>query len=172
MSMTAVNAINPVALLREIEDRCRGHAAELPRKAEAGQEWSGVGFRIGDSLLLARLGEVVEILEVPELSRVPLTRPWVMGVANVRGNLLPVIDVQGMLNGNMTRVTARTRVLVVDYEGIYSGLIVDEVLGLKHFTDGEFTDEPAVVEDYLHPSSFEPWASIGAFFRGRSRSRC
>jgi len=149
--MTAEHDIDPVALLRDIEERCRGNAAELPRKAEAGNEWSGVGFRIGDSCLVAKLGEVIEILELPAMSRVPLTRPWVLGMANVRGNLLPVIDVQGMLSGTMTRHTARTRVLVFDYDGLYSGLVVDEVLGLKHFTDSEYSDEPSTVGSFLQP---------------------
>ena len=48
-------------------------------------------------------------------------------------------------------MTNKTRVLVIDYEGIYSGLIVDEVMGLKHFLDDEYTEEQADVDGLLEP---------------------
>ena len=67
--------MNPVAILQEIEDLCRGSATGAPRKAGNSAEWSGITFRIGDTYLVSQLGEVVEILEYPELSSVPLTRP-------------------------------------------------------------------------------------------------
>jgi twitching motility protein PilI len=69
----------------------------------------------------------------------------------VRGKLLPVIDLNGYLHGRVTDVTGRTRVLVIDFEGLYSGLVVDEVLGLKHFTDDEYCVEDAGVDAYLKP---------------------
>jgi len=149
--MNTVATVNPVDILRDIEERCRASASDLPHKADAGNEWSGIGFRIGDNYLVTQLGEAVEILDVPAMSRVPLTRPWVLGVANVRGNLLPVVDVQGMLSGTMTQHTARARVLVFDHDGLFSGLLVDEVLGLKHFNEGEYTDETVPVDDFLQP---------------------
>jgi twitching motility protein PilI len=123
----------------------------MERQVETTIEWSGIAYRLGNNLLVSRLGEVVEILEFPELSMIPLTQPWVRGIANVRGNLLPVIDLNGYLHGRVTEVTSRTRVLVIDFEGIYSGLVVDEVLGLKHFTDDEYCEEDAGTDDYLQP---------------------
>ena len=143
--------INPVAILRDFEERCTGGSLEQPGKAESRNEWSGIGYRVGGNYLVTRLGEVVEILDLPELTRVPLTKPWVLGVANVRGNLLPVVDLQGMLSGTMARQTGRTRLLVVDHEGVYSGLVVDEVLGLKHFSESEHTDEADNLDGYLSP---------------------
>ena len=139
--MATKKALDPVAILQDIEDRCRVSAVGMPRKAGNNAEWSGVSFRIGDNYLVSQLGEVVEILEYPTLSNVPLTRPWVRGIANVRGNLLPVIDLNMFLNGTVAAITPKTRVLVVDHKGMYTGLIVDEVLGLKHFTDDEYTGD-------------------------------
>jgi twitching motility protein PilI len=51
----------------------------------------------------------------------------------VRGKLLPVIDLSAYLGSEPAAVTRRTRVLVLDCLGVYSGLVVDEVLGLRHF---------------------------------------
>lgn len=143
--------VDPVSLLRELEELCRTSAIDMERQVETTIEWSGIAYRLGNNLLVSKLGEVVEILEFPELSTIPLTQPWVRGIANVRGNLLPVIDLNGYLNGRVTEVTIRTRVLVIDHEGLYSGLVVDEVLGLRHFTDEEFCEEDAGVDAYLQP---------------------
>jgi twitching motility protein PilI len=145
------NITDPVSILKQIEDGCRRCSSGLPQKVDVSSEWSGVGFRIGSNNLVAPLGEVVEIIDYPDISAVPLTRPWVRGIANLRGNLLPVIDLNGYLNGSVAPVTSKSRVLVVDYNGIYSGLVVDEVYGLKHFMQDEFTGEDCGVEHYLQP---------------------
>lgn len=149
--MTDKHLINPVAVLKDIEDACRSCAVGLPRKAEVSNEWSGIAFRLGGNSLLAPMDQVVEILDVPSLSNVPLTQSWVRGMANVRGNLLPVIDLNGYLGNEMVRMTGKSRILVINHEGIYSGLIVDEVMGLKHFLEEEYTQDEVVVDAMLQP---------------------
>jgi twitching motility protein PilI len=158
--MDEMQTMDPVAILKELEDRCRSSAAGLPRKTETSAEWSGVTFRIGSDYLVSQLGEVVEILEYPELSRVPLTQPWVRGIANVRGNLLPVIDLGAYLHGESSTLTTRTRVLVIDLQGLYTGLVVDEVPGIKRFTDDEYTGSDPGAAAWL-----QPWLQNG-FLRG------
>ena len=149
--MSDTNAVSPVAVLKEIEDLCRGCETGLARKAEISNEWSGIAFRLGDDQLLAPMDDVVEILDYPEISTVPLTQAWVRGIANVRGNLLPIIDLNGYLGNEVPKVTGKTRVLVVDSEGVYSGIVVDEVLGLKHFLEEELTSESPGVDGVLQP---------------------
>ena len=58
-----------------------------------------------------------------------------MGVANIRGNLLPVVDLQAFLGGENLASHARTRVLVISQDGIYAGLMVEDVLGIRHFPE-------------------------------------
>jgi twitching motility protein PilI len=149
--MSEQKLINPVAILREIEECCRGSEDGLPRKAEVSNEWPGIVFRMGHNTLVASMDDVVEILDYPPLSNVPLTQPWVRGIANVRGNLLPVIDLNGYLGNELLQVTGKTRVLVINFNGIYSGLVVDEVMGLKHFHEDELTDEDPGVDEKFHP---------------------
>lgn len=149
--MEQMNSTHPVEYLKAIEDGCRGTGGSHEDQAETTKEWAGITYRIGNNDLVSQLGEVVEILDVPELSRVPLTQPWVRGIANIRGNLLPVIDLSGCLTGSVIRITGKARVLVIDYNGFYSGLIVDEVLGLKHFMDDEYSLEDAEVDEFLLP---------------------
>jgi twitching motility protein PilI len=143
---------DPVSILRDIEESCRiCNTREHQQTAETFSEWSGIAFRAGNNNLLAPLDEVVEILDMPKLARVPLAQPWVRGIANIRGNLLPVVDFSGFLCGEVATVTEKTRVLAIDYDGIYSGLVVDEVYGLKHFMEGERTEEAPEVDGFLQP---------------------
>lgn len=152
MPMDEMTVTDPVSILREIEEACRVcNTTDLQHSAETFSEWSGIAFRVGNNSLLAPLDEVVEILDMPKLARVPLAQSWVRGIANIRGNLLPVVDFSGFLSDEMTSAGEKSRVLVIDYNGIYSGLVVDEVYGLKHFMESEYIDAKPEVDEFLLP---------------------
>src|SRR3546814_13522022 len=60
-----------------------------------------------------------------------LLRSWLLGVANVRGNLVPVVDIGRFLFGERTQHSDRSRLLVVRQGGGSVALLVDEVLGQR-----------------------------------------
>jgi twitching motility protein PilI len=103
-------------------------------QASALHLWRGVGFRVGDRHLVSSLTEVNEILSFPEVTRVPGACAWLLGVASVRGNLMPLVDLKGFLSGVATDLTDSSRVLLVRQVGGSVGLLVDEVLGQRNFT--------------------------------------
>ena len=135
--MGSAASTSPYALVKEIEARSRTRALGLPQQVEVRRTWSGIGFRVGDLLLVSSLGQIGEILVFPRLTKLPHAKFWVMGIANVRGTLLPVIDLRGFIENVPTEKTRRTRVLVVRYENLTAGLMVDEAMGLRHFFDEE-----------------------------------
>ena len=95
--------------LRDIETRCLEYAAGLPQRETLETTWEGVLFSVGGHPLIAPLGEVKEIINyTADITPVPGTRSWLLGVANVRGNLLPVVDLQAYLLGRST-VSGRRR---------------------------------------------------------------
>jgi len=143
--------IDPVSILKDIEDHCRLCAVDPSRNTEIRRLWSGVAFRIGSSRMVVAMGEVVEIVTYPDLSVVPYTCSWVRGIANIRGRLLTVIDMNGYLHGRLTPIGKRTRVMIAECQGVYSGLVVDEVIGLRHFPEETFVAEPAEIEKALRP---------------------
>jgi chemotaxis signal transduction protein len=67
------------------------------------------------------------------MTRVPGAKLWIKGIANVRGQLLPIIDLRQFLGSGTTPVNRNTRILVVNHREIPAGLIVDEVLGFRRF---------------------------------------
>lgn len=139
--MEAVADRTPFSWLVALEQLCLEHASGLPRQETMEEDWVGIGFRLGDLHLLVPLEEVVEILIPPEISRVPCTKPWMHGMANVRGNLLPVMNLQGYLQDRPIHMNRNSRILVVNHGGVFSGLLVDAVLGLKHFQSDQYCDE-------------------------------
>jgi twitching motility protein PilI len=140
----------PLERLAHLERLCLAHARGLPQQEETEEEWIGIGFRLGDFFLVAPLGEVSEILTPPQLSKVPRTKNWVCGIANVRGNLMPIMDLQAFLYERPASFNRRSRVLVVNHNGVCSGLIVDAVLGLRHFREDQRSDELPGNDDCLH----------------------
>ncbi len=129
---------HPIRLLYDIGQKCLEVAKGLPKRIDVSRDWSGIGFRVGDYSLVAPLGQVHEILHSPALTVVPGAQPWVRGVANVRGVLLPIMDLRGYLGTPAAANTSlTTRVLMIKNEELITGLLIDEVLGLKHFKEEE-----------------------------------
>src|SRR5882672_5424301 len=144
----------PFELLVELERRGRAGSAQLNQETTAGREWVGVALRMAGDLYLVAREETREVLGVPaSTTRVPGAKAWIKGLANVRGQLLPIIDLRHFLGSGITPVTRNTRVVVVNHREIPAGLLVDEVLGFRRFAESEFSgDAPPTVarcERYL-----------------------
>ncbi len=103
----------PFEILADYEQRSLAHVAGLPEQLDAPGLWRGVGFRIGGKRLAAGFDEVVEILPMPQVTPVPGAQPWMLGVANIRGNLLPIVDLKQFLEGERTVIHEGQRVLIV-----------------------------------------------------------
>ena len=146
-----MNTNNPFDLLLDLERRTLKCSVGLPMLGEAQEEWVGVGFRVGDSKLIAAMSDVKEILDVPEFTQVPGVKSWIVGVANVRGSLLPILDMKGFLLGDETKQRHKGRVIVIDYMGFNTGLIVEEVYGLRHFREADTTNDIAEVHENISP---------------------
>jgi twitching motility protein PilI len=127
--------LTPFEALADYERRSLAHAAGVPEQIEAPGLWRGIGFRVGTRYLVSGIAEVNEILTYPSLTIVPGTRPWLLGVANVRGNLVPLIDLKHYLEGERSSLSDTTRVLLVRQAGGSVGLLVDEVLGQRNFSE-------------------------------------
>jgi twitching motility protein PilI len=135
MSVAADRFATPFEALAEYERRSLAHAAGVPEQIEAPGLWRGIGFRIGDRHFVSSIAEVNEILTLPALTMVPGAKSWLLGIANVRGNLVPVIDLRDFGGGGRSATGDSTRVLVVRQHGGNVGLLVDEVLGQRSFSE-------------------------------------
>ena len=87
-------------------------------------------FRLGDELFAANVGKVLEILEIPKITKVPRSPVFMRGVANLRGNVLPVIDTRLKFGLPSTADTINSCVLVL------SVALEDRLITLGAIVDG------------------------------------
>lgn len=145
------DVMTPFQRLLDIDQLCRRHSAGLPAQQDVAQSWSGIGFRLGTRLLVAPMGEIGEVLHEPRYTQLPGVKSWVKGVANVRGRLLPIIDLCGFLGGELSPQRKQRRVLVVEHDKVFAGLVVDEAFGMQHFVVESFVEHLPPLEATIQP---------------------
>lgn len=142
---------DPFAILADFERRSLAHVAGLPEQLDAPGLWRGVGYRVGRRRLASGFGEVVEILPLPQVTAVPGAQPWMLGVANIRGSLLPVVDLKQFLEGERTVLHESQRVLIVRQPGGDVAVTIDELYGQRSFLEEqEVPAEPVADGRYAH----------------------
>jgi len=101
------------------------------RSTESGRVASRLGVQAGSERWLVDLADADEVVPVPEVSAVPLTRPWFKGVASIRGNLYSVVDFPAFLGGTAVVISEQARLLLIGSRfRMGSALLVDRSLGL------------------------------------------
>ena len=128
---------SPFLVLADYEQRSLAHIAGLPEQLDAPGVWRGVAYRVGAHRLASGFNEVIEILPLPALTHVPGSQAWMLGVANIRGTLLPVVDLKQFLEGERTVLHERQRVLVMRQPGGDVAVTIDELYGQRSFVDAQ-----------------------------------
>jgi twitching motility protein PilI len=131
---------DPFEVLRQMEHRSRLGIARARGGAGETNEWVGIGCLLGSERFLVRRGQVREVMMMPPaVTNVPGSKDWVAGLANLRGQLLPIIDLRTFLGAGNSRTSRTARVLVAESNEVLVGIVVDEVYGFRRFSDNEFT---------------------------------
>src|ERR1700723_3149539 len=112
-----------------------------------------VTFLLKDEEFGFDIMSVQEIIRLPKMAKVPRTPAYVDGIANLRGVVLPVIDMRTRFGMERAEETDRTRVLVVDIDGVKTGLRVDRVKQVTRVLHSEIEAPPTAIRgtssDYL-----------------------
>lgn len=135
--MSKINTpLDVIQLLRGIEQRSQHGGNRLSQRGDRKGTWTAIDFKLAQLNYLIPLNETREIFTVPkQITSVPRAKSWVYGIANLRGELLPIFDLKCFLLGQKSKISKRSRVLVLNHPNLYSGLLVDDVFGLKHFQE-------------------------------------
>jgi len=119
--------------LADYARRSEAQEARVPATMVKEEDWQGLAFVLDGVKLVTAMDEVRELLPYPEdVTRVPGTKPWMVGLANIRGQLLPIVDLQRFLGGPPVALNDKCRVLVIRNRGASTGLLVSSVLGMRH----------------------------------------
>jgi twitching motility protein PilI len=139
-----------------------------------------LGVLIGQNRFLIDLREAGEIVSSGNLTQVPLTQDWYLGVSNVRGNLTSVIDYSRFIGGQITTPSSSNRVLsFANSLSFNSGLLVTQVLGLRNSDDMELVDSgnsnevfnkhPWIINQYLDKDG-NNWSQLSLFLLVQDQS--
>lgn len=116
--------------LREFQE---GLVARLQSVTAGAAASSRLGVQVGQDFWLVNLIDAGEVLPVPRLTAVPLTRSWFSGIANIRGNLFSVVDFSSFLGGEHSPATVNSRLLLAGQKfGLNSALLVTRMMGLRN----------------------------------------
>lgn len=133
----------PFDLLLKADQLYTKSTASLPerQKAQASTRVD-IGFRLGKFNFSIAIKDLEEILTEPTYTAIPVVKSWVKGVANMRGHLLPVIDLNKLfsITSETTRKQRRVMAVKCPDEG-YVGFLVDAVYGMQQFsTESQLTE--------------------------------
>jgi twitching motility protein PilI len=118
--------------------RLRQYQAQLLERMQAARSNTGarvsqLGVQLGQSRVLLDLGQAGEIVPLMPLTTVPLTQPWYLGLANIRGNLVSVVDLARFLGLGDTLVGPDCRVITFGTAlGVNCAMLVSKVHGLRN----------------------------------------
>jgi twitching motility protein PilI len=135
--------------LREFQAQLveRMQAAKSGAQAQANQ----LGVMIGQTRWLLNLQEAGEIVSVGTITKVPLTQDWFLGLTNIRGNLISVVDIARFQGMASTPIEKDSRIVAFASSLQFnSGLLVSRVMGLRNTAEMKQSDANA---------SASPWSS-------------
>jgi len=118
--------------LREFQEGILQKLKEATSQGAA-ESTSRLGVMVGEYRLLINLTAVTEVLPVPTLQSVPLTQPWFLGVANVRGNLYNITDLLQFIGKPALPKTIHSRILLLNsLNTTQTALVVTSLVGLRN----------------------------------------
>jgi twitching motility protein PilI len=117
---------------------------QLQAAATRDNTGSRLGFRVADVNWLVSLSDTEEVIPVPPIVKVPGSRRWFRGVANIRGNLYAVSDFSDFMGRGVTPDHDSCRLLIPHHDfGVNAALLVRSTLGLKNISRYQQRDEEA-----------------------------
>ena len=116
-----------------------------PTTSSLKEESQLVTFLLKDEEFGFDIMSVQEIIRLPKMAKVPRTPPFVDGIANLRGVVLPIIDMRTRFGMDRVEETDRTRVLVIDIDGVKTGLRVDRVKQVTRVLRSDIDPPPPTI---------------------------
>ncbi len=111
------------------------------------------------------MDDVAEIIPIPRsITRVPGVKRWLLGIANLRGKVISVTDLRDFLAGRPTVQSPGSQVVIVRADDWDYGLLMDEIIGMRHFGPQHRLPSLDTVEESLRPYIAEAFWSDNQYW--------
>jgi len=124
------------SVLEKKEERFGGSSEELLQL---------VSFNIGSEEFGVDILKVQEINRMVEITKVPQSPHYVEGVINLRGKVIPIVDLRKRFNLDVKEYDKNTRIVVVDISGNIMGMVVDSVSEVLRIPSSTIEPPPEIV---------------------------
>jgi purine-binding chemotaxis protein CheW len=107
-------------------------------------------FKLGNEEYALSIDQIKEVVITPNIARIPLTQPYIKGVANIRGNVLAIIDLGerfGITSEEEINSGTHRYTLVVSSDVLKMGILVKEVPNTLRVTDDDIDVSPNIIQD-------------------------
>ena len=142
--------------LREFQ---QGLLDRMQVQSESEAQVATLGFIIGRENWIGDMDDISEVLSVPNLTAVPLTKSWYCGVANVRGNIYSITDLAAYMKLGATTHDLQSRILLLGQKlNSNAGLLVSKVLGLRNIKDWQHSEQNG--ESVYEDSAGQQWRKL------------
>lgn len=113
---------------------------------------SYLSFRLDDETFATNVGSVLSILEMTRITKVPCSPAYLKGVINLRGEVLPVIDIRIRFGMSPAEISSNTCILVMEFtldnQDVKVGVIVDSVSEVHEIEPEEILPAPTIASKY------------------------
>ena len=128
-----------------IDKAQKQNAEEKNITAQLVEEEQLVTFKIDLEEYGVKIANVQEINRMPEVTRVPRAPLCIEGIVNLRGNVIPALDLRRLFNLSEKKVTDATRIIIVDFNGKRTGIVVDSVSEVLRFERSLLESPPDIL---------------------------
>lgn len=105
-------------------------------------------FRLGDEEYGLQIGQIKEVVPTPHITRLPQTPPYVKGVANIRGNIIAVVDLEEKFGLKQeSDEAANNYTLVVESDEVKMGVLVRELPNTLNVKQSQIEDSANIIQD-------------------------
>jgi len=101
-------------------------------------------FLIGEDTFGIELNYIMEIVGLQPITEMPEMPDYIKGIVNLRGMIIPVMDVRLRLKKPQAEYNDRTCIIITQFGGMSLGLVVDSVSDVRSITSAEISDKPDI----------------------------
>ncbi len=123
----------PLEILHQMEQDVLSAGMSLPEEIVVAEQWVGLSYSVGKLQFVTAMDQISEVVPSAPLAVVPRSQSWLRGIANVRGQLLTVVDLQDFLGMDPVNVDQYSRLIVINNTLLSCCLLVSRLQGLRHF---------------------------------------
>lgn len=102
-------------------------------------------FNMGEERYGVDISQVKEIIKPPKITRIPNSPDFIEGVTNLRGQITTIINLRKRFGKETKETDNETRIIVIEYENVVIGMIVDSVNEVKYLSSKDIDELPDII---------------------------